>query len=229
MESYKIGILMPIYNGSEFFDDSFQSIVNQEYSNWHLFIGINGHIKDSIIYNTIKDKISDYKEKYKIDIYDFGEESNKSKTLNSMVQLIKTQNNDIKYVALLDVDDVWHKEKLIEQIHYIKDGYDVVGSNCVYFGDKNNIIPPIPIGDFSKNYDFTKSNPVINSSVIININLAQWNINNTVGTEDYELWIQLKKKGGIKFYNLPNILVKHRIHKKSAFNNTNNNFISQIF
>ena len=70
------------------------------------------------------------------------------------------------------------------------------------------------------NYDFSKVNPIINSSSIIKKNLCQWN--SDFDLEDYDLWIRLKKLNK-QFFNCPEILVKHRIHNASAFNSKGNN------
>jgi hypothetical protein len=118
------------------------------------------------------------------------------------------------YVALLDVDDIWHDEKLNVQSQLLNH-YDVIGSNCVWFGDRAGIVPPIPVGDISK-YDFSSVNPIINSSSIIRKELCYWN-SNWDGIEDYDLWIRLRKQNK-KFFNCKAILVKHRIHNTSAFN-----------
>ena len=45
-----ISILLPIYNGIEFIDESVQSVINQTYTEWELLIGINGHFKNSELY-----------------------------------------------------------------------------------------------------------------------------------------------------------------------------------
>ncbi len=39
-----ISILIPIYNGIEFIDESIHSVINQTFNNWELLIGVNGHI-----------------------------------------------------------------------------------------------------------------------------------------------------------------------------------------
>lgn len=36
-----ISILMPIYNGIDFIEESVNSIINQTYDKWELIIGIN--------------------------------------------------------------------------------------------------------------------------------------------------------------------------------------------
>jgi cellulose synthase/poly-beta-1,6-N-acetylglucosamine synthase-like glycosyltransferase len=122
------------------------------------------------------------------------------------------------YVALLDVDDIWFPEKLMTQTKYMGD-YDVIGTKCVYFGEKDNS-PFVPLGDISE-YDFFSVNPVINSSSVIRKSLCFWD-GKFDGVEDYNLWLTLRKQNK-KFYNCPEVLVKHRIHNSSSFNAQGNN------
>jgi len=201
---------MPIYNGIEFIDQSVTSILRQNYDKWELIIGINGHPPKSDVYCLAKayEQVSN-----KIRVYDFPDIQGKAKTLNAMIGLC-----NYEYVALLDVDDIWHDEKLDVQSQMLGH-YDVIGSNCVWFGDREGIVPPIPVGDIS-NYDFKLVNPIINSSSIIRKGLCHWN-SKWDGVEDYDLWIRLRKQS-CKFFNCKAILVKHRIHQTSAFNSKGN-------
>jgi len=64
-------------------------------------------------------------------------------------------------------------------------------------------------------------NPIIISSAIIRKELCYWNPI-WEGVEDYDLWLRLKGKSKT-FYNLKELLVKHRIHNESAFNSKGNN------
>lgn len=196
---------MPIYNGIEFIDESVSSILNQTYTNWELIIGINGHPKNSSIYLIAKEY---EKKSNQIHVFDFFNIKGKSNTLNEMIPLC---NYD--YIAILDVDDIWHNNKLEIQSPLL-DYYDVIGSKCIYFGDKPGIIPNIPTGDIS-NFDFSSVNPIINSSSIIKKSLCYWNDKD--GVEDYDLWLRLRRKNTL-FFNCSLILVKHRIHSTSAFN-----------
>jgi glycosyltransferase involved in cell wall biosynthesis len=206
-----ISILMPIYNGIEFINDSIPSVIIQSYDKWELIIGINGHPQDSDVYKIAKKYENTFS---KIRVYDFYTIKGKSNTLNEMLKYCKYE-----YVALLDVDDVWHYKKLEIQSNYLQN-YDVIGSNCVWFGDREGIIPKIPQNDFS-NFNFFQVNPIINSSSIIKKNLCYWN-EKFDGVEDYDLWLRLRKLNK-QFYNCPEILVKHRIHNTSAFNSKGNN------
>lgn len=204
-----ISILMPIYNGIEFINDSITSIMLQTYNEWELIVGINGHPKNSEIYKIAK-KYENVDARVKV--HDFYTIKGKSNTLNKMIKYCKYDR-----VALLDVDDIWHYKKLEIQIKYL-DKYDVIGSNCVWFGDREGVIPKIPENDFSE-FNFALVNPIINSSCIIKKELCYWNEN---GIEDYDLWLTLRKQNK-KFFNCSEILVKHRIHNTSAFNSKGNN------
>lgn len=205
----KISILIPIYNGIEYIEDSINSVLNQTEKCWELIIGINGHPENSEVYKTAKEyeKINE-----KIKVLDLFKIKGKSNTLNKMLEF-----SNYNYIAILDVDDIWEIDKLENQIKYLKTNYDVVGSKCQYFQD-SDIIPPVGIGDVT-NLDFYYGNPIINSSAIIKKELCFWDQTHE-GLEDYDLWIRLKKQGK-KFYNCDKILVKHRIHIKSAFNTNN--------
>ena len=204
-----ISILMPIYNGIEFINESVNSIITQSFNEWELIIGINGYPPNSEVFRLAKqyENID-----LRIKVYDLLNIKGKANALNRMVTLC-----NFNHIALLDVDDIWQYKKLEIQSKFLNK-YDVIGANCIWFGDIEGVVPKIPIYDFS-NFNFAEVNPIINSSSIIKKELCYWN---EYGIEDYDLWIRLRKLNK-KFYNCPEILVKHRIHKKSAFNSKGNN------
>ena len=198
-----ISILMPIYNGIEYIGDSVSSILAQTFTDWELIIGVNGHEPMSIVYLIAKQ----YEKHANVKVLDLHGVRGKSNALNEMVKRCRYD-----YVALLDVDDVWYPYKLEKQTEYLN-RYDVIGTNCLYFGDRN-MVPRLPLGDLDA-ADFFEYNPVINSSVVIRKELCWWD--SRFDVEDYELWLRLRK-GGKTFYNLADILTQHRIHTRSAFN-----------
>lgn len=213
-----ISILIPIYNGIEFIEESVSSVLEQSFDSWELIIGINGHPPNSDVYLIAKEY---EKRNVKIKVIDLFSINGKSDALNEMVRLCAYD-----YVAILDVDDIWHKDKLKIQSEYLGT-YDVIGSKCIYFGDKEGTVPFVPTGDIST-FDFLRVNPMINSSSIIRKNLCYWdNSRSCLGVEDYDLWLRLWR-GGKKFYNCSQILIKHRIHQTSAFNNSNANLVPAL-
>ncbi len=214
-----ISILIPIYNGIEFISQSVGSILAQTFTEWEIIIGINGHEKNSEIFN-IAYKYTLVSNKIKvIDLYPIRGKSN---ALNEMIKY-----SIYDWVALLDVDDTWVTDKLEKQIAYIND-YDVIGGKCQYFGkeENNGVIPPILLGDIS-NEDFFLGNPVINSSCLIKKKYCLWEPECII--EDYDLWLRLRYlTDNIKFFNIDEVLIYHRIHDTSAFNNVNHDLVPNL-
>lgn len=203
-----ISILMPIYNGIEYIEESVSSVLNQTFTEWELIIGVNGHPENSDVYKRALQFSSD-----KISVMDFPELKGKSITLNKMLEFVKYDT-----ICLLDVDDMWVPEKLEAQMPYI-DKYDVIGTKCQYFGE-STVLPWLYMGEIFESH-FSEINTIINSSCMINRRGRKifwdpvWD-----GVEDFDLWIRLVKDNWT-FFNIDSILVKHRIHKDSFFNTKN--------
>ena len=203
-----VTILMPIYNGIEFIDESVKSIMNQTWKKWELIIGINGHDLMSDVYLKAKKYEND-----QIHVVELHPIKGKSNALNEMLKLAKYD-----WIALLDVDDTWHKDKLLYQLPFCQ-AYDVIGTRARYFGEKSGC-PPIPYNDLT-NYNFLRGNPIINSSCLVKKELCYWDSNHD-GIEDYDMWLRLWQQK-CRFYNVKSIEVLHRIHGESAFNAKGNN------
>lgn len=198
---------MPLYNGIEFLDESIPSIIAQTCTKWELLIGVNGHKGEDL--KAIVAKIKSFKDK-RIKII-LCSSKGKSKTLNTL-----TWHAKYEYVCVLDVDDRWLPEKLSRQLP-LMNKYDVIGSDVEYFGNKTGT-PGLFLGKLSKTM-FSYQNPIINSAVMIKKCDAWWDPA-WEGLDDYNLWIELLKLGRT-FYNIPEILVNHRLHDASFFNNKN--------
>lgn len=139
------------------------------------------------------------------------------------------------YVALLDADDYWDACKLEVQILYATArNYDVVGTSCRYIGIKsivngnivsNFFIPGIPLNEISApEFDIFHVNPMICSSILIRKELLEFEDHFVY---DYNLWFKLflQKK---RFFNVPEVMVYHRVHQNSAFNNSNSNYVDEL-
>lgn len=208
-----ISILMPIYNGIEYINESVTSVLDQTYGEWQLIIGINGHPPGSMTYNIAKN----YEDlDNRIHVYDMPDIRGKSNALNDMLSYCAYD-----WIALLDVDDIWLPDKLSKQILFMQT-YDIVGTKCVYFENLEGTVPKIPIGDIS-NFDFTSVNPMINSSALIKKALAikyKWNPAYD-GIEDYNFFLTARRDNK-RFYNVDEVLIKHRVHRGSAYNSKDN-------
>lgn len=207
MEPY-VSIIVPLYNGVEFLENCLKSIQYQTYKYWDVIVGVNGHDSDSEVYK--KAKSFEITNKSEGNIYvKLYETKGKENTCNQMALESKHE-----IICLLDVDDYWENTKLEKQIKVWKLGkYGVVGTHCNYFGELTGS-PNIPVFEINPAIVF-RMNPLINSSIMINKKDAVWT--NRFGLDDYDMWLRLTIEGKI-FYNVPEKLTWHRIHKQSAFN-----------
>jgi len=204
----KISVLMPIYNGIEFFQESYLTVCKQTHTDWELLIGINGHPDPSPILQTIQNVTGG---DLRVRVF-VQTTMGKPDSLNDLMTHVSTD-----WVALLDVDDTWARTKLEEQVGILPSLHPdtaVVGTFCHYFEELSGA-PNIPAGYIAPS-TLAMLNPIINSSCLIRRENSQWT-GTYNGVEDYELWMKIALSGK-KLYNIGKDLVGHRIHHRSAFN-----------
>ena len=176
-----ITVLMAAKTSTEYMPHAIGSLLGQSYTDWHLVIGING-LPDS---HPAHKEASEHTRAFysRVTILNLPNCQNKGRALNEMVK--HAQGN---YVAILDVDDLWHPLKLERQIPFVEMGYDVVGTAGSYFGQHQNSIGVVH-GEISRT-NFQYGNCIINSSAVIRREHARWEPMNEP-LEDYELWLRL--------------------------------------
>ena len=121
-------------------------------------------------------------------------------------------------------------QKQIELAKELKENYDVIGSQIMYIDESGKCPtkwgsgPMLEIGN-EKISALTKAynNQVANSSTLIKKSslkeVGGWD-ESLPALEDMELWIRMIEAGH-KFINIDEILVMHRIHDNSNFNQKN--------
>ena len=122
------------------------------------------------------------------------------------------------------MDDRWYPTKLHQQIAAVNGpaaNAVVIGTAVQYFGEFQDV-PTIPTG-YIHPHTLCDVNPIINSSVILKKFLLKtvpnWIYPQIPGAcEDYSMWMRIALAVNSQFFNLPDILVGHRIHANSAFN-----------
>lgn len=217
-----VSILIPIYNGVEFLRESLASIEAQTFQDYEVLLGVNGWPANSDVFQMANAMVAASGIAKKARVLDLVGAKGKSEALNAL-----TKEACGSWIALLDVDDLWHPQKLEIQMRY-KESADILGTAAIYFGEQEGQ-PRIPFGDVSQE-DFWKVNPLLNSSVVLRKELAAWNPENRI-LEDYELWLRLRytpRPTPLRFWNCPEVLLKHRIHRQSFFNNNNRDFVGEL-
>ncbi|NLO72254.1 MAG: glycosyltransferase family 2 protein [Porphyromonadaceae bacterium] len=104
-----VSIITPSYNTAIFLEETIQSVLNQTYKNWEMII-----VDDCSTDNTdeIIRKFDDQRIKY----YKNQENVGAAISRNTAISYAKG-----RWVAFLDSDDLWEKDKLEEQVKFMKE------------------------------------------------------------------------------------------------------------
>jgi len=210
-EKTKIDIILPNYNSSQFIIRTIKSILNQTYKSWKLII------VDDFSNKETKDILKKFSKKNKIKIY----WSNKNRGAGySRNYAIKKSNSP--YLAFIDSDDVWKKDKLKKQINFMKkNNCSFSYTNYETFGDKSKKINnPLKFSysSFIKNTSIATSTMMVKRKEINNIKFT-----NTKICEDYFFKCKLLKKVNFALC-LNQYLTKYRVRKGSLQSSNLKNF-----
>lgn len=131
MENPLVSIISPTYNHEKYIQDCIQSVINQVYTNWEMIIIDDGSIDStySIAQSfSLKDpRIKVYTQK-NIGIFRLSE------TYNFALNIAKG-----KYIAILEGDDVWFKNKLCLQIKELEENNNIVLSWGKAYSSKEDL------------------------------------------------------------------------------------------
>ena len=198
----KVDIILPNYNSIKYIDETIQSVINQSYKNWRLIL-----IDDFSKIETRK-KIKKYEKLKKIKIYWLKKNRGAAYCRN-----LGLKNSSSKYIAFLDSDDVWDKNKLKKQIQFMKkNNYSFTYTYYKTIGLKKRFIKPPKIFNFDR---FTKNTSIATSTMIVKKEASRGiKFTDTKVCEDYFFKCQILKK--VKFaYCLNKYLTKYRIRDNS--------------
>ena len=181
-----VSIIMPNYNSEKYISQTINSVLNQTYQNWELIIVDDKSTDNSP--NIIKEFIKN-DNRIKLTIL----ETNSGRpALPRNIGIKKAQGD---FIAFLDSDDLWYKDKLKLQLDFmIKNNYYFTYSAYDVIDENNKLIssftPPMKL---SYN-DLLKTNSIGCLSAIYDVNYFGKVYMEDVGHEDYTLWLKLLKK-----------------------------------
>ena len=105
-----VSIVVPVYNAARFMDDTIQTVLNQTYQNWELLLVDDCSSDDSI--QIIKKYL---KKDKRIKLFKLSENSGAAIARNTGIDKAKG-----RYLAFLDADDLWVKNKLDLQVAFMQ-------------------------------------------------------------------------------------------------------------
>ena len=206
-----ISIIIPYYKKKKFISRCLRSVYKQSYSNYEVILIYDDEdIKDYLYIMSFK-KI--YK---KLHIIKNTKKRGAGEARNIGIQFAKGV-----YIAFIDSDDVWHREKLKVQITLMKKNNWVISHTSYKFIKQNNITTNTRR---AKNLNFNnliRSCDIGLSSVVMKKSLFNNKIKfpNLKTKEDYVLWLKIAKKG-IIIHGIGKALMKWQKSNNSLSSNT---------
>lgn len=194
-----VDIIMPVYNSEKTIRNSIESILKQTYKNWCLII-----IDDGSTDNT-RSIINGYTDK-RIKLIKSLNNNGVAASLNIGIDNL---NDDSKYVARMDSDDIMLEYRLEKQVEYLEkhEKVSILGSNMIIKkeGSPTNtrFVSHYPTDNISIMTTLLFNNPIAHPTVMLRKNVLKENHYDTKfkWCEDYELWSRLARKKYI-FHNI---------------------------
>ena len=212
----KVEIVMPNYNSAPYLEETINSIIKQTFKDWKLtIVDANSNIETQKILNK-------YSTHENINIVWL-----KKNKRAGFCRNLAIRNSKSDYIAFIDSDDLWEKDKLSKQLNFmLKNKYDFTYTNYQPFiSDKKgkNLREIVPEKSFTFE-KFIRNTSIATSTMIIKkSSIGTKKFSNTKICEDYFFKCEILKKVGFAFC-LPENLMKYRIRKDSLQSNKIRNF-----
>ena len=210
-ENVKISIILPNFNSEKYLIKTVKSVLNQTFKNWELII-----VDDNSNLNTLK-ILKRFKGNKKIRIFYLKKNKGAGYCRNYAIKKSKS-----KYLAFIDSDDIWEKDKLKKQIKFMRKNNCLFSyTNYITFGDRNKKVnnpSKLNYSSFIKDTSIATSTMMVERKKIDGIKFT-----NTKICEDYYFKCQLLKKVNyalcLKLY-----LTRYRVRKDSLQSSNLKNF-----
>lgn len=199
-----ISIIVPVYNAEKYIETTIEMVRKQTYTDWELIL-VDDCSKDhsaDVIQNCIR------------------EDAEKIRFIHKSVNegAAKARNTGIaaasgRYIAFLDADDIWYREKLAKEMAYMEKHDAAFVFSAYEFGDENGV----PTGKAvhvpkTLNYKQALSRTVIfTSTVLLDTEKIRKDLiyMPAIGSEDTATWWQILKSG-VTAYGLDEPLAVYR-------------------
>ena len=204
-----VSIITPLYNSEKFIVETIKSVLAQTYTNWEMLI-VNDCSKDNGA-----SIVEEYVEKDKrIKLFNNEKNMGVSFTRNRAIDL-----SNGKYIAFLDSDDLWYKEKLKKQIRMMEEK-NISLSYTAYtkMNEDGSLRGKIEVPEKVNYKKLLKGNIMGCLTVIARKDILKDSYFRQTKQEDYILWLELLKK--VEFsYGIQESLAFYRVLENSRSSN----------
>ena len=202
-----VSIIMPAHNAEGFISQSIQSVLNQTYNNWELVITDDASTDRTVqVIQSFADP--------RIKLLQLPENKGAAIARNTAIEQARGD-----YLAFLDSDDFWHKDKLTRQIAFME-SQDILFSSTEY----GNVDPDGNLLSVTANHDQLDYEGLLkycpgNSTVVYNAKvLGKFYIPDIKKRNDFVMWLRVIKKAKT-LYGLKETLTYYRVRENSLSKN----------
>jgi len=202
-----VSIITPVFNSAATLQETLESVLAQTYNSWEMLCVFDSGTADSS-----REIVRQYQARdSRFRLIELEKEKGCGAARNEGFRQAQGQ-----FIAFLDADDLWLKEKLENQIRWMQEknlaftctGYQRMSHDGVL--GNTQILPK----DVATYEDILKNNSVCCPTVVINQDLTgPFSMKNTYA-EDMILWLELIKKG-FPCHGLKDVLLHYRVAEKS--------------
>ena len=188
-----VSIVIPTYNHAKFISKALKSVIDQTYKNWEAIIIDNESVDET----------------YKL-INNFNDPRIKYFKISNHGVIAKSRNlgiNEAKgeWIAFLDSDDWWTKDKLeacvskiSKNVDFIYHAHEYVSKSKSFFKKKiirgrqlkKPILNDLLIGTITKGSQISNSSVIVRKNILIKIGGLNEN-KILVGSDDYDTWLRI--------------------------------------
>lgn len=212
-----VSVIIPMYNAEKYIQETLTSLKNQSYENYEVIIVDNASTDNSV---SVAQKMSFCFKSFRI------VKSEVNSGGPAQPRNIGVNKASGEFIAFLDSDDLWHKDKLFNQIKLmIEKDYNFTCTSRILVDEYSNQferivdkILPGKTGSYSI-LSLIRRNNITTSSVVVKHQLLvdfPFDESNAVAcVEDYLLWLNLLNLNQCNFHHLKEPLVYYRLFKQS--------------
>lgn len=204
IEEELCSVVMPAYNSEKYIAEAIESVIKQTYKNWELII-VNDASQDAT-----EKIIKTYQEKDKrIKLISLTNNQGVANARNTAIQ-----NSEGRYIAFLDADDIWQKNKLQKQIQILNNSNtDISYTTYLMIDEAGQIIKERSVKETLKLKDLLKENSIIFSSMVCKKEIINdKNFKSEWYHEDYIFLLDLAKESKT-FKGINESLMQYRVHQ----------------
>lgn len=206
-----VSIITPMYNSELYIKDTVKSVLDQTYSNWEWII-----VDDCSTDNSLDIIKSVLNNENRIKLINLNTNHGPAYARNIAIMAATG-----RYIAFLDSDDLWAKDKLRKQVEFMIHHNAAISCTSYGFIDSKgkSILKNFSVLNNITYKDLLKRNYLSCDTVMIDRNVfSTVQIESAPRHEDYIYWLKIIKEVG-KVYGIDEILAYYRINGNSRSSN----------